>query len=69
MTDLFILLNRCEGIIAREGVIGLYRGFVPNALKSMPNSRYTFDKPVFVLFTSCFSNINILESSFVLFQY
>ncbi|WZZ38726.1 hypothetical protein YC2023_034985 [Brassica napus] len=22
------------------GVIGLYRGFVPNALKSMPNSRY-----------------------------
>ncbi|CAN8237613.1 unnamed protein product [Cochlearia groenlandica] len=35
-----------SGIIEREGVIGLYRGFVPNALKSMPNSSIkltTFD--------------------------
>ncbi|RZB52844.1 putative envelope ADP,ATP carrier protein, chloroplastic [Glycine soja] len=26
------------GIVARDGVAGLYRGFVPNALKSLPNS-------------------------------
>lgn len=34
------------GIIARDGVIGLYRGFVPNALKNLPNSSIrltTFD--------------------------
>lgn len=24
----------------RDGLIGLYRGFVPNALKNLPNSRY-----------------------------
>ncbi|KAG6485910.1 hypothetical protein ZIOFF_054477 [Zingiber officinale] len=28
----------CSGIVERDGVIGLYRGFVPNALKSLPNS-------------------------------
>lgn len=28
------------GILARDGVAGLYRGFVPNALKSLPNSRF-----------------------------
>jgi hypothetical protein len=28
------------GIVAQDGVIGLYRGFVPNALKNLPNSRY-----------------------------
>ncbi|KAH0940115.1 hypothetical protein HID58_007576 [Brassica napus] len=33
-------LNRFVGIVEREGVIGLYRGFVPNALKSMPISRW-----------------------------
>jgi hypothetical protein len=27
------------GIVERDGLIGLYRGFVPNALKSLPNSR------------------------------
>ncbi|KAG7549127.1 Mitochondrial carrier domain superfamily [Arabidopsis thaliana x Arabidopsis arenosa] len=40
------VLDAFSGIIAREGVIGLYRGFVPNALKSMPNSSIkltTFD--------------------------
>lgn len=28
------------GILERDGILGLYRGFVPNALKSLPNSRY-----------------------------
>ena len=28
------------GIIARDGVVGLYRGFIPNALKTLPTSRY-----------------------------
>jgi solute carrier family 25 phosphate transporter 23/24/25/41 len=40
------VLDAFSGIIAREGVVGLYRGFVPNALKSMPNSSIkltTFD--------------------------
>ncbi|KAL1206775.1 Thylakoid ADP,ATP carrier protein [Cardamine amara subsp. amara] len=40
------VLDAFSGIIAREGVIGLYRGFVPNALKTMPNSSIkltTFD--------------------------
>ncbi|CAN6804817.1 unnamed protein product [Brassica oleracea] len=40
------VLDAFSGIIEREGVIGLYRGFVPNALKSMPNSSIkltTFD--------------------------
>ncbi|GAV75481.1 Mito_carr domain-containing protein [Cephalotus follicularis] len=27
-----------SGIVARDGAIGLYRGFVPNALKNLPNS-------------------------------
>ncbi|KAG7593268.1 Mitochondrial substrate/solute carrier [Arabidopsis thaliana x Arabidopsis arenosa] len=26
------------GIIDRDGLIGLYRGFLPNALKTLPNS-------------------------------
>lgn len=29
------------GIVERDGLTGLYRGFVPNALKNLPNSRYT----------------------------
>ncbi|XP_010490552.1 PREDICTED: thylakoid ADP,ATP carrier protein, chloroplastic [Camelina sativa] len=40
------VLDAFSGIVACEGVIGLYRGFVPNALKSMPNSSIkltTFD--------------------------
>ncbi|KAF3651655.1 putative envelope ADP,ATP carrier protein, chloroplastic [Capsicum annuum] len=35
-----------KGIVARDGVVGLYRGFVPNALKTLPNSSIrltTFD--------------------------
>ncbi|XWS59957.1 hypothetical protein CRYUN_Cryun08bG0166900 [Craigia yunnanensis] len=40
------VLEAILGIIERDGVIGLYRGFVPNALKSLPNSSIrltTFD--------------------------
>eukprot|EP01018_Ginkgo_biloba_P033894 Gb_27318 [translate_table: standard] len=40
------VLDAFPGIIARDGVIGLYRGFVPNALKNLPNSSIrltTFD--------------------------
>ena len=36
--------------MGRDGIIGLYRGFLPNALKTLPNSRFTF----LHLFT-CFS--------------
>ncbi|GFY82362.1 thylakoid ATP/ADP carrier [Actinidia rufa] len=40
------VLDAFPGIVARDGVIGLYRGFVPNALKTLPNSSIkltTFD--------------------------
>ncbi|XWS67232.1 hypothetical protein CRYUN_Cryun05aG0270000 [Craigia yunnanensis] len=40
------VLEAIPGIIERDGVIGLYRGFVPNALKNLPNSSIrltTFD--------------------------
>ncbi|CAL5210843.1 unnamed protein product [Lathyrus oleraceus] len=32
------VLDAISGIVARDGVIGLYRGFVPNVLKNLPNS-------------------------------
>ncbi|KAK4748214.1 hypothetical protein SAY87_014800 [Trapa incisa] len=32
------ILDAFPGIIERDGVVGLYRGFVPNALKTLPNS-------------------------------
>ncbi|KAJ0699644.1 putative mitochondrial carrier protein [Helianthus annuus] len=32
------VLDAFPGIVARDGVAGLYRGFVPNALKTLPNS-------------------------------
>ncbi|XP_057435234.1 probable envelope ADP,ATP carrier protein, chloroplastic [Lotus japonicus] len=32
------LLDAFSGIVARDGVTGLYRGFVPNVLKTLPNS-------------------------------
>ncbi|KAI6698437.1 hypothetical protein NL676_018556 [Syzygium grande] len=32
------VLDAFPGIIERDGVIGLYRGFLPNALKTLPNS-------------------------------
>ncbi|KAK7373931.1 hypothetical protein VNO80_07353 [Phaseolus coccineus] len=32
------VLDALSGIVARDGIAGLYRGFVPNALKSLPNS-------------------------------
>ncbi|KAJ4978431.1 hypothetical protein NE237_009211 [Protea cynaroides] len=40
------VLDAFPGIVARDGFIGLYRGFVPNALKNLPNSSIrltTFD--------------------------
>ncbi|KAK6231229.1 hypothetical protein SCA6_001302 [Theobroma cacao] len=40
------VLEAIPGIVERDGVIGLYRGFVPNALKNLPNSSIrltTFD--------------------------
>ncbi|GJT87323.1 probable envelope ADP,ATP carrier protein, chloroplastic [Tanacetum coccineum] len=40
------VLDAFSGIIARDGVAGLYSGFVPNALKTLPNSSIrltTFD--------------------------
>ncbi|KAL0316397.1 UNVERIFIED_CONTAM: Vacuolar cation/proton exchanger 3 [Sesamum radiatum] len=33
------VLDAFPGIMARDGLVGLYRGFVPNALKTLPNSR------------------------------
>ncbi|BAA92520.1 putative peroxisomal Ca-dependent solute carrier [Oryza sativa Japonica Group] len=32
------VLDAIPGIVERDGLIGLYRGFVPNALKNLPNS-------------------------------
>uniref|UniRef100_A0A2P2QNS8 Mitochondrial substrate carrier family protein n=1 Tax=Rhizophora mucronata TaxID=61149 RepID=A0A2P2QNS8_RHIMU len=40
------VLDAFPGIVQRDGVVGLYRGFVPNALKNLPNSSIrltTFD--------------------------
>ncbi|EEF34280.1 probable envelope ADP,ATP carrier protein, chloroplastic [Ricinus communis] len=40
------VLDAFPGIIERDGIIGLYRGFLPNALKNLPNSSIrltTFD--------------------------
>lgn len=40
------VLDAFPGIVKRDGFIGLYRGFVPNALKNLPNSSIrltTFD--------------------------
>eukprot|EP00252_Welwitschia_mirabilis_P001518 TRINITY_DN11382_c0_g1_i1.p1 TRINITY_DN11382_c0_g1~~TRINITY_DN11382_c0_g1_i1.p1 ORF type:complete len:402 (-),score=80.46 TRINITY_DN11382_c0_g1_i1:403-1608(-) len=40
------VLDAIPGIIARDGVVGLYRGFLANALKNLPNSSIrltTFD--------------------------
>ncbi|MQL83874.1 hypothetical protein Taro_016374 [Colocasia esculenta] len=34
------ILEAFPGIVERDGILGLYRGFVPNALKSLPNNRY-----------------------------
>uniref|UniRef100_A0A251UGW5 Putative carrier protein n=1 Tax=Helianthus annuus TaxID=4232 RepID=A0A251UGW5_HELAN len=37
----YFAVNFCVNyIVARDGVAGLYRGFVPNALKTLPKSRY-----------------------------
>lgn len=40
------VLDAFPGILERDGLVGLYRGFVPNALKTLPNSSIrltTFD--------------------------
>ncbi|CAI9097306.1 OLC1v1033697C1 [Oldenlandia corymbosa var. corymbosa] len=40
------ILDAFPGIVERDGLVGLYRGFVPNALKTLPNSSIrltTFD--------------------------
>ncbi|KAK4396125.1 Thylakoid ADP,ATP carrier protein, chloroplastic [Sesamum angolense] len=40
------VLDAFPGIVARDGLVGLYRGFLPNALKTLPNSSIrltTFD--------------------------
>ncbi|CAH9068196.1 unnamed protein product [Cuscuta europaea] len=40
------VLDAFVGIVARDGTVGLYRGFVPNALKTLPSSSIrltTFD--------------------------
>ncbi|KAK6120268.1 hypothetical protein DH2020_045959 [Rehmannia glutinosa] len=40
------VLDAVPGIAARDGLVGLYRGFLPNALKTLPNSSIrltTFD--------------------------
>ncbi|XP_068668566.1 thylakoid ADP,ATP carrier protein, chloroplastic-like [Aristolochia californica] len=40
------VLDAFPGIVQRDGLIGLYRGFLPNALKNLPNSSIrltTFD--------------------------
>nr|GFB54677.1 probable envelope ADP,ATP carrier protein, chloroplastic [Tanacetum cinerariifolium] len=44
--DTFRRQMQMRAIVARDGVAGLYRGFVPNALKTLPNSSIkltTFD--------------------------
>ncbi|KAH7285860.1 hypothetical protein KP509_33G049000 [Ceratopteris richardii] len=45
-TPYVTILDAIPGIVAKDGVLGLYRGFVPNALKNLPNSSIrltTFD--------------------------
>lgn len=38
VTPFNTVLDAVPGIIARDGVVGLYRGFLANALKNLPNS-------------------------------
>lgn len=45
-TPYVTILDAFPGIVARDGLLGLYRGFIPNALKTLPNSSIrltTFD--------------------------
>ena len=40
------VFTACAGIVTRDGIGGLYRGFLPNAAKNLPNSSIrlsTFD--------------------------
>ncbi|MCO5582182.1 hypothetical protein L7F22_036072 [Adiantum nelumboides] len=49
------VLDAIPGIVATDGVLGLYRGFVPNALKNLPNSSIrltTFDAAKNLISTS-----------------
>ncbi|THU46294.1 hypothetical protein C4D60_Mb09t03410 [Musa balbisiana] len=36
------IFDAIPGIVERDGFFGLYRGFVPNTLKNLPNSRLAF---------------------------
>ncbi|KAH6777847.1 Mitochondrial substrate carrier family protein [Perilla frutescens var. frutescens] len=45
-TPYMTILDAFPGIVACDGLVGLYRGFIPNALKTLPNSSIrltTFD--------------------------
>ncbi|XP_012573007.1 thylakoid ADP,ATP carrier protein, chloroplastic-like isoform X2 [Cicer arietinum] len=48
------VLDAISGIVAQDGVIGLYRGFVPNALKNLPNSRVNAAIKVSIICGNCF---------------
>ncbi|CAL4950574.1 unnamed protein product [Urochloa decumbens] len=37
-TPYYTIFDAIPGIVERDGLVGLYRGFVPNALKNLPNS-------------------------------
>ena len=47
------------GIVAHDGVVGLYRGFVPNALKTLPNSRLAFSSYFKLIYTSIASHTDV----------
>ncbi|KAG8647749.1 hypothetical protein MANES_09G103800v8 [Manihot esculenta] len=42
------VLDAFQGIIQSDGVTGLYRGFLPNALKNLPNSRFSSATILFI---------------------
>ncbi|KAL8526674.1 hypothetical protein ACS0TY_015758 [Phlomoides rotata] len=49
------ILDAFPGIVARDGLVGLYRGFLPNALKTLPNSSIrltTFDTVKHIIATA-----------------
>ncbi|XP_052174595.1 probable envelope ADP,ATP carrier protein, chloroplastic isoform X2 [Diospyros lotus] len=55
-----------KGIVSRDGLIGLYRGFLPNALKNLPNSSIrltTFDTVKHLIAASEKEYQRVLEES------
>lgn len=57
-------LEAVPGIIARDGFFGLYRGFVPNVLKNLPNSSIrltTFDAAKNLISASQAEYLRIVE--------